>query len=204
MRRFVIFLLIASWMACNNTPQGEQTNTGTDSLGAYQIEDLPGSDLKRASRKGPEGFVVEEGFLKKGEKTGTWVSYDNGPEFPSKVMTYVDGVVQGIYLELSDRGQIELKANYKNNRLDGPWGQYKFGRPTITAQYRDGVLDGIYREYYLRDGKIQKEIHYLNGKQHGPYRVFNEEGQVTLEYEYRDGEKVSGGIVETGNANEPE
>ena len=93
---------------------------------------------------------------------------------------------------------MSLRATYQNNKLHGFWGKYSFGRPEMEAFYKDGQLNGPYYEYDTHDGKLQKEINYKNGKQDGKYRFYNEEGKVTVEYDYRDGEKVGGGIVGEG------
>ena len=71
------------------------------------------------------------------------------------------------------------------------------------ATYKDGELHGMYRVYYKRDGKLQSEAEYKNGVQDGVYRFFNEEGAITLEYQFKNGEKVSGGIVNPDQPNDP-
>ncbi len=40
------------------------------------------------------------------------------------------------------------------------------------------------------------EAEYVDGFQHGMYRFYGEDGDVQLEYEYKNGEKVTGGIVQ--------
>ncbi len=174
---------------------------GAPSAGAFdttgfQLEDIPGSVYKRAVKMGENGYLQEEGMLHNGLQEGLWITYHAGTPFPAKAASFSGGAYNGPYMEFNERGQLTLRATYKNNKLDGPWGKYSFGRPEIEAHYKAGELDGGYFEYDSRNGKIQKEVNYKNGKQHGMYRFFNEEGKITLEYEYRDGEKVSGGIVE--------
>ena len=131
-----------------------------------------------------------------GKKVGAWLTYHPGGEYPAKLITYVNGNYHGPYYEYNDRGQITLKAHYRNNKLDGDWASYSFGRPKKKAQYNDGQLDGQYLEYDLRSGKLQKEINYKDGKQHGMFRFYDPEGNIMMEYEYKDGEKVDGGVVE--------
>ena len=80
--------------------------------------------------------------------------------------------------------------------MDGPWGKFRFGRPELTSNYKDGELDGILREYDFRNGNLKKEATYKAGKLDGLVRDYDEEGRVMVEYMYRDGEKVSGGVVE--------
>ncbi len=170
---------------------------------SYIITNVEGSEIQRAERKAADGSVIEEGFLKNGEKTGTWVVYHPNSTVPKTVVSYVDGKYNGIYLEFNNRGYLELRADYANNLLDGPWAKYRFGRPTHEATYKDGKLNGVYREYVANTGKLQKEITYQEGVMNGPYRFYNEQGAVTLEYEYQNGKKVGGGMTTSGAANEP-
>lgn len=164
------------------------------SMDGYSIADL-GSGLQHAVKKGANGETVEEGYLLNGAKTGTWIIYYAENALPQTITNYVNGVVSGLYLELNDRGQVELRASYKNNKLDGPWGKFRFGRPTHLAHYKEGNLDGLYQEFNLKDGKIMKEINYKSGKENGTTKFFNDKGEVTVQYEYKDGEKISGGIL---------
>ncbi len=203
---FFSALLLLALAACNSgeapaataaTDTSATPATETEAAAEYEIESIPGSSTVIAIKHNKSGDVIEKGFLENGVKTGTWLIFEKRPyTFPNKIINYQNGQYSGPYYELNERGQIELSAYYVNNKLDGKWGKYKFGRPTAEAEYTAGELDGVYKEYFLKDGSIQKEIHYRQGRQHGPYRFYNEEGQVTLEYEYENGEKVGGGIVE--------
>ncbi|MCO6492209.1 MAG: toxin-antitoxin system YwqK family antitoxin [Phaeodactylibacter sp.] len=166
-----------------------------DSSG-YATEEIPGTPYVRATKRNVENNLREEGLLRDGVKEGTWIVYHSGGEFPEKIISYASGLYNGPYMEFNERGQLSLRASYKNNILDGPWGKYRFGRPEAEANYKNGQFDGTYKEYDSQSGKIIKEINYKDGKQHGKLRFYNDKGEVTLEYEYRDGEKVSGGIVE--------
>jgi antitoxin component YwqK of YwqJK toxin-antitoxin module len=197
---FLLILLIAS---CQ--PAGPSANPATtQTTDGYTLTPLEGTDLVQAIKKDAEGRVEESGYFLDNLMQGTWLYYDiKSFEFPVKIINYHRGVAQGLYLELNQQGNIELRAFYKNNQLHGPWGMYKFGRPVKTAFYENGVLNGTYREYSALNGRLQKEVNYLNGKEHGLYRYYNDNEEVTLEYVYENGEKVSGGIKETGNSNAP-
>ena len=194
-------LLLGLTFACDAPQQsgGEATVT-TD---GYEVETVPGTGLQKLSKSDPAGYLIEQGYLADGVKNGAWTTFHPEKNLPKTIMNYVNGAATGLYLELNDRGQIELMANYKNNMLDGPWGKYKFGRPVQTATYEEGQLNGLYQEYNDRDGKIRKEITYKNGEYDGPYRFFNENGEVTVEYIYQNGEKVSGGMINPDAPNEP-
>ncbi|GJM35098.1 MAG: hypothetical protein DHS20C18_40990 [Saprospiraceae bacterium] len=196
MKNWFFLVLLLAVTACNSGNNAAITTESVD-ISGYETAQVPGTNTTAVVKRNESGQIIEQGFLENGIKTGTWLIFEKKPfTFPNKVITYLNGVYNGPYYELNERGQIDLSAYYINNKLSGQWGKYKFGRPTMEASYKDGELDGVYKEFFLNDNKIQKEIHYRAGKQHGPYRFFNEAGEITLEYEYNNGEKVSGGIVE--------
>lgn len=169
--------------------------TPSSSPSDYQLSPIPGTNASMATLLSPEGKVMEAGPMANGKKNGTWTYYGTKSSFPIKVISYVEDLYNGVYFEFNERGQAELMATYKNNKLDGPWGKYRFGREELTANYKDGRLDGIMREYDYRNGKLKKEASYKGGELDGLVRDYDEEGNVMVEYMYRDGEKISGGVV---------
>jgi antitoxin component YwqK of YwqJK toxin-antitoxin module len=203
MRTFVV--LIISWtlmLSCQNnststaSPSTEGTASDNSWTGQYEFEAIAGTDSEMATLYAPNGDILEQGPVLNDKKNGTWSYFEEKSEFPMKVISFVDDKYNGAYLEFNDRGQAELMATYKNNKLHGAWGKFRFGRPEITADYVDGELDGIMREYDYRSGKLKKEASYKAGQLDGLVRDYDEQGQVMVEYMYREGEKISGGIVE--------
>ncbi len=165
---------------------------------AYVLSPIPGTDAQQAIRKTVNDVIIEKGLIKNGKKVGAWVTYhDDERHYPKSIASMVDGKYNGIYMEFNNRGYLSLKAEYTNNRLDGEWGKYQFGRPTHEATYKNGELDGIYREYHPTRGHLLKEMTYVEGVLDGPYRYYDKEGNLTMEYLYRNGEKISGGMVES-------
>ena len=57
-----------------------------------------------------------------------------------------------------------------------------------------GKIDGLYKEFH-NNGKIQKEVSYKDGVQDGPFRQYNDDEKLIMQYEYKGGEKISGGVV---------
>lgn len=193
------FVALSLW-TCSG---GGNAAAPTLDASGYIVEDIPGLSAKMAYKYDDAGNLIEEGMLIDGVKTGTWINYHPGTKFPAKITSYEAGMNNGPYMEFNPRGQIQLRATYRNNLLHGMWGKYSFGRTEEEAEYKDGKLHGLYRVYYKRDGKLQSEAEYKNGQQDGIYRFYNEAGEVTLEYQYENGEKVSGGIVDAEKPNEP-
>lgn len=193
MRPVLFAILITAMISCG----GSTNSGGTGNLEGYTVESISGTNVSKATKKNAGGQLIEQGFISGGKRNGTWISYYDG-EHVGKIKTiasYSDGLLTGPYLELSNRGQIETEVNYANNQYNGRYAKYKFGRAQQESFYKDNQLDGPYREY-SSNGKLQKEINYKGGIQHGMMRYFNEKGQTTVQYEYKNGEKVGGGMVE--------
>lgn len=191
MKNVLFFVVVLGFISCGSTGGGGGAAT---SLEGYQTENA-GGGVTKAYKKSGEHYT-EQGFLVNGVKNGVWITYFDGEE-AGKIKTlasYSNGVLNGPYYEYTNRGQIETEVNYINGLYDGVVSSYKFGRTTSSRSYKANELDGPSYEYF-GDGKLQKETNFKKGKQHGIMTWYNEEGKKTMEYEYNNGEKVSGGIV---------
>lgn len=188
------FCLVILLTACNSRGNEKQNTESTngdavemDAL--FDMEKVPGTNNHIAIKKDASGKVLEEGITDaKGLKIGTWVIFQGEGGYPAKIASYVNGKYNGPYLEFDGFGQISLSASYKNNQLHGKVAKFTNGNLTQESTYKDGVLDGIYREYN-RSGGIQKEISYEGGKLDGPFRYYDENGKINLEYNYKNGKQ---------------
>lgn len=196
MHRSILLLFILAWLGCGKTDA--PVSNGNDLTTGYTLSDLPGTDMQVAVKKDQSGNLLERGYFRNGQKEGVWLIYQTGEEAGrvGTLVSYLDGKRNGIYMEFDRRGQIEVEATYQNNQLEGRYARYKFGRIQEESQYHLGKLDGVYKKFYENSAKLQTESEYRNGVQHGYYRFFGEDGNLMLEYEYREGEKVRGGMVE--------
>lgn len=194
MKQYLIFFSVAlSLNACKpeSTTQGLTTTKldTVDSGKEFIMESIPGSNFQHAIKKGQDGVLLEEGTTDaKGLKNGTWVNYQGEGAYPSKIANYINGIYNGPYFEFDAFGRMTLKASYKNNKLHGVVLKYLNGDLTQESNYKEGVLDGVYKEY-SRNGMLQKEINYKNGKLDGPFRYYDENGKVNLEYLYKAGKQ---------------
>lgn len=184
---------------------GEKSTTspaGTQDWSGYEVSDISGLAEQRVRMVDDIGLLLEEGFILKGQKSGTWITYHNergsslgGERKIKTIENYFNGQVEGITLEFDKRGQIIKKEFYSNGQFDGPNVTYKFGRPLEYVPYTAGKIDGKVVKYYT-SGKVREEINYKNGLQHGTYNHYNESQKLDMQYEYENGKKVSGGMVE--------
>ena len=162
-------------------------------LSGFIAEQISGSDAELASRKDASGVLVEKGVIRNGKKDGIFMTYHPNGRIKT-IGSYVNDQLSGVYLELSDREQVESKTNYLNGVLHGPHATYKFGRPTLELTYANGLQEGEFKEYSDR-GKLSRTGSFKEGKLHGSLKSYDEEENITMEFEYKNGEKVSGGII---------
>ncbi len=168
---------------------------GTGELAGMILEDIPGSNIKYARRLDAGGNVHIEGLVENDKKTGQWIEYTSEGDIVL-INHFVNGMLEGTSMRMSFRNQVDLRLNYKQNKMHGSYTAYKFGKVVETRSYKDDKLEGTSRTYDDRTFKLKQEVEYKDGKQDGMFRYYDEDGNVTLEYEYKNGEKVSGGIVE--------
>ena len=187
-----IIACVVSLIMIGCKPSAPQAGSGD--LAGFEIIDIPGSSVKIAKRKDPSGQAVIEGFVEGEKKTGQWLEYDSNGDV-SSIAHYINGLLEGASFKLSHRGQIDQRADYHLGELDGPWVQYRFGKVIETRNYKNGKLDGTVKIYDDKTFKVRQETEYKNGLQDGLYRYYDDNGNVSMEYQYKNGEKVSGGIV---------
>lgn len=161
----------------------------------YTVIDIAGTSVKVLEKYDEKNILIESGETLNDLKTGMWSTYYADGRVKS-ITSYLAGKLNGVQVNFSDRGHVELQAFYKNDLLHGNWTTYKSGSRKIEERvYLLGNLEGINR-HYDKSGKLQKEIGFKNGVQHGIYKYYDAKGNITLEYEYENGKKISGGMVE--------
>jgi antitoxin component YwqK of YwqJK toxin-antitoxin module len=159
----------------------------------------------------PESVLSNAGKYKNGFKVGTWYSYYNNGRLKEKVQYKIfteknatnDMAIMGLKETASDfHGkyeaysqkdfQLKAKGKYRKGVKHGQWIDYYPGGvvPTIISEYREGKLDGVFKQLDPR-GNLVYEIHYKNGLKHGPFIVYGENGNVVSLKEFRFGQEVS-------------
>lgn len=185
----ILSLLSVLTVCCNTNNSGPVYD-----LKGYEVESM-GGGIQLATYKDQNGHLVAKGQVVNGLRTGTWVTYHPASNKVKSITNYINGLRTGIEVSLNNRGQIEAMAEYKEDVLHGLKASYSGGHPTEEITYKDGIVDGPFAIYNNRT--IQRKGTFLNGKQHGILEYFDDKGNVTLRYEYKNGEKITGGIVET-------
>lgn len=132
--------------------------------------------------------VVMEGNLHNGIKEGVWSEYWPN-EYPSSITSYMNGQMQGMKVGFDGVGRIEYIENYKNDKLEGPRKVYdpqRGGRLVELTYYSDGKKHGNYTKWY-ENGKIQENGVYVYDVRDGVSNWYFENGNKSVEYSYRDG-----------------
>jgi len=193
MRNFC-FLIAVAVLLCSSACQNANNGGGEAAAvtqGDYEMTAYAGmGGLQKAVKK--EGDkVIEEGDMLSGKREGTWLEFHKRNGLLKSMTSYRAGIKHGPAITADDRGNITRKSYFINNKLEGESIKYNRTRLKETAFYKNGKLDGE-RTIYYENGqdKIQEQGTFKNGERHGITKWFDQEGAVTIEYEYDNGKKL--------------
>ncbi|NJL74499.1 MAG: hypothetical protein HC892_05110 [Saprospiraceae bacterium] len=184
--------IVLLFAACKNNSGNKAASKAN--LDGFLVEATLGNNLEKVVMRNNSGQTMEEGFVQNGLKEGVWITYDQDRGIKS-LTSYLNGNLNGVYLEFNRQLHLIAHSNYVNNQLHGTSIKYKFGRPLEVQNYKDGKLDGFFRQYHENTGKMQLEAEYKDGLQDGIMRYFNANEEIIMEYVYKNGQKVSGGAT---------
>lgn len=182
-----VFLVLS---ACKKQNEATTDNSETgipEGATVTSFKDNP--SLASVEEKNSSGTLLLEGHLFNNKRSGNWIDY-----YPDGkvhlVVSYVDGKKEGPYLEFDESGQITAKCDYHNDLRNGMYRAYNYGRVTEESTYVDGHLEGPMKKYYPDTGTIMEESTYKNGTMDGTAKWYDQDGKVTIQYEYKDGKLV--------------
>lgn len=167
-------------------------------LVGYEIIDIHTvKDAKMATALNGK-LITETGTIVNGVKQGLWITFHPNKSQPSIVANYLDGKLNGPYLTYNTAGQMTLLASCINGEFDGYYTEYENNKIRKEQYFIAGQLDGKVVDYFPRSEKKRSEMNYKNGVLEGKATYYNENGDVIQEYEYKNGEQISGGVVGEG------
>ena len=189
----LIVSIMSSLVACDS---GRNENILVD---GSEFPPIPASAIKepytedggmiKVTINNSQGNITSQGDYNNNLREGSWTEFHpNG--FPSVITSYVDGMKQGLWMSLDNRGQLLERAYYYNDQLHGNYIKYNRTRVKEERYYLNGQLEGPLKKYY-DNGNLMEESVYRGGKLNGMARWYDQEGNVTIEYEYVDGEWVN-------------
>ena len=101
---------------------------------------------------------------------------------------YIDGKKEGKSLETFE-GMIQMKANYKNNKIDGDmFLYYPSGKLLQKRSFINGKAEGELIEYY-ENGVIKEKAYFINDKQEKEHFFYDEKGKLIKTDIYKNGVK---------------
>ena len=114
------------------------------------------------------------------------------------------GRKQGEYKRFTSLGNIYIKCNYIDNKLDGEYIRYYYDADIILykCNYSKGLKEGKFICYYYYPSKrIEEEGNYVNGKKEGYWFEYkNEENAIPEIKYYKDAKKCDPPSIEVKNA----
>lgn len=143
--------------------------------GKVVVEGHYRNDVKHGAWKEwtPDGVPTLEQRWKRGKLDGVVRKFVDGKV--ATEATYKDGKASGRYAEYRD-GRPAVTGQFADDRRTGVWTEYDAeGRVTLTATYRDGVLDGAWRQLV---GGIVLEGTLTQGRRTGTWKQIDKAGEV--------------------------
>ncbi len=183
-----IWILTFALVACGGSNNTLSSAGETQIPGGAIVMDYPGlPGLQKVIVKSGE-VVIGEGDFLNGQYHGTWTSYGSDGRLQS-ITTYYEGRKQGVQLVFDNVGYVQTKASFFNDQLSGEYLVYNRKTVVERRNYSGNQLEGLQQRFYVNGIKME-EKNYVNGKIDGTARWYDEEGNLSIEYEYRMGELV--------------
>lgn len=103
------------------------------------------------------------------------------------------------------RTKLHAEIQYKRGVKNGLEIIYQFDKRSIEANYKDGLLDGIYKEFHMIEvyrknefsdgiGHLKLEAEYHKGSIDGFYRTYTQYGDTCENYVMRSGKVIEGRV----------
>lgn len=132
------------------------------------------------------GGYENPGFI--GPRNGTYYAYHDLEKTKLRLIEEYDyGIRNGNYLEFHENGQLKMKLNLVDNKIEGEVQEfYENGNKQYVYEVFDSELDGSFVAYHLNQ-KIARQQTYVSGKIEGVQRNFYKNGKLESECSYKDG-----------------
>lgn len=135
-----------------------------------------------------DGWIREEYYCVNGIRQGPY----------KKFALHVGGyTVKNLTASALKPGDLLEEGTYKDGKQDGVVKQYEDLVVTSELTYENGLLNGSFKTYY-KNGQLHEEGTYKNASNRdaiqfrdGIYRSYDEQGNLYMESEYKDGKPAS-------------
>ena len=158
----------------------------TQTIESVNVSNSPDGPFSMTKNNGSRPIIV--GTVANGKKDGQWIEYfESDNHLPNRMMSYVNGRKNGLYIEIDKTGALVRKAEYKDDILHGEsctW--YRGGRLAKMNTYKDGQMDGSQIICYERGGN-QEVSNYKEGQRDGVTTWYDENGKKLMTIDYKAG-----------------
>lgn len=127
-------------------------------------------------------------------------TYSDGRIWSRQYWNELTDTKEGRWTYYDQDGKLQLEENYKNGELDGKKIYYSYGKIEETAEYKQGLKDGIYAKYNNQPAPDEKHVlvftvTYRNNREHGMGYVYDEDGKLRERQRYDNGVMVADTFV---------
>lgn len=125
-----------------------------------------------------------------GVENGFWTYFNDTSGLIAWQINYFNGEKEGkaIFYRQRQTGTTEIKVTINDAEYSLPYSTYE--NDTVKIEhYKEGILNGVKKEYYWPGSKIKREVNYKQGIFDGSFIEYNTEGNVLQELNYTNGEK---------------
>ncbi|MEO8646835.1 hypothetical protein [Pseudomonas sp.] len=146
-------------------------------------------DYQNDKRQGAWLTEAGEGAYENGLQSGPWILRTK--EGHTQRVNFIDGKKEGELRDADASGTLTLEEHYKANVLAGAREGYAAnGKPTFREQYENGKPDGPAQHFSADGSRLIKEMTWRDGVLDGPYRDYLDDGTLASEGAYADGKFV--------------
>ncbi len=168
------FLLDSTWIFYNDSGEIEEKID-------YKYGKKNGYSYKYSYQKNALPVVISKELYVNDLKEGKAYYYFQDGKLKEE-LSYSEGKKQGPGKEFDNQGNVITLFEYNNN--------YLISREKINRFDALGKKQGVWKTFYP-DGKVSKEMKYIDDKLDGYYKEFNENGNLILSLKYIDGKIVA-------------
>ncbi len=153
--------------------------------------------------EGSEYLISFGNIMVEKTKDGKYIRKQFYPE--TKQMTHYNtfsdlelNVKDGPAKEWWDNGALSFEGQYENNLPTGIWKEYQIrdSKSYSIGEYKKGLPEGVWK-VLLGSGMVVEEKSFLNGKRHGYYKIFSEDGRLLEKGIYENGNLTNQEIIDS-------
>lgn len=140
-----------------------------------------------------EGEVKSRGEYDHGKKVGEWVIDDNYGVL--KEQYNANGKLNGVRESYDNKGNLRLREHYKNGVLDGEYREYSDGELVVKGEFIDGKREGEWSESLGYAPFKTYQGNYKNDVRVGEWRTYSPEGYLRRIESFSDEGALEGVMV---------